>query len=140
MKNKGPIKLNHNSLCYDKGPYYNKPFNTIPLHYLFTVYFKKKPGFIYRYMCDNLVEILNNVRDDHFILMNSINQVQDCVKIKYYNKTLANLELKRIRSNINNDYKPVRSYLCENCGMWHLTSKSNAILEKFEKQQENMER
>lgn len=45
-----------------------------------------------------------------------------CDKIAYYCKKVANDALKIIRETEQDHKKPVRSYECEKCSQWHLTS------------------
>src|SRR3989344_688069 len=47
-----------------------------------------------------------------------------CKKEIFPSKRAANNELKRIKSQKSKHKKPVRSYECERCGWWHLTSLS----------------
>lgn len=48
-----------------------------------------------------------------------------CDKIAYVNQNEAKRELKNIREKSNSTIskKPVRTYKCDNCSFWHLSSK-----------------
>ncbi len=46
-----------------------------------------------------------------------------CKKHAFPTKKEANFKLMWINKNEQEHKKPIRSYLCENCGQWHLTSK-----------------
>lgn len=48
-----------------------------------------------------------------------------CTKTKYLNKDIADQEVKRIKGMSTRKVIPCRSYLCEKCGTWHLTSKDD---------------
>lgn len=46
-----------------------------------------------------------------------------CDKQRFRSEGSANAELRRIGAQASHDYIPVRSYLCDWCGGWHLTSR-----------------
>jgi len=48
---------------------------------------------------------------------------ESCDKIRYVSQGSANKDLKRIKRAKNRGVKPIRSYLCDLCNRWHLTSK-----------------
>jgi hypothetical protein len=45
-----------------------------------------------------------------------------CTKFTYLSKKEANADLNRILKVIKRDKKPIRSYQCDKCGFWHITS------------------
>ena len=49
----------------------------------------------------------------------------NCNKVAYANEKLANEDIDRIQAKSVRDKKPVRSYLCNKCKLWHLTSSPN---------------
>lgn len=46
-----------------------------------------------------------------------------CVKQRFRSEAAAGAELVRITRHASHGYIPVRSYLCDWCGGWHLTSR-----------------
>lgn len=44
-------------------------------------------------------------------------------KVKYSSENLAIIDIERIQKKSNRDKVPIRAYLCNECGSWHLTSK-----------------
>lgn len=48
-----------------------------------------------------------------------------CKKIKYINELEANQNLERIKKEFGRKRTERRVYRCNECGMWHLTSKNN---------------
>lgn len=121
------------SICLDKGKYFLKPFRVIPVAFLLRMYFTNQPGEIFNYAKQHLDELLDKAKTTYVPPVAEMEDPKDCAKIKYMNKTVANAEMRRIQSHITHDYKPVRSYYCEACSCWHLTSKSNYELEKYER-------
>jgi len=52
----------------------------------------------------------------------------ECKKVSFINENYANSYIKKLKKTSNRDIKPVRSYLCEDCLKWHLTSiQSNEV-------------
>jgi hypothetical protein len=45
-----------------------------------------------------------------------------CKKVPYATQKIAKFELKRIRETIQEHSKPIRTYECDICSAWHLTS------------------
>lgn len=48
-----------------------------------------------------------------------------CKKVAYANEKLANEDVERIQAKSIRDKKPIRSYKCKKCDLWHLTSSPN---------------
>jgi len=48
-----------------------------------------------------------------------------CGKVGWESKTDAEISIMRIEHHSTRDKKPVRAYLCPDCGYWHLTSMNN---------------
>ena len=53
-------------------------------------------------------------------------QIIDCNKVKYLSKEIANSHIKWISKNTKSKKVPIRSYQCDKCTAWHVTS-----MEKF---------
>lgn len=51
----------------------------------------------------------------------------DCRKVKYISKKVANSHIEWISKNTKGDKVPIRSYQCDKCTAWHVTS-----MQKFE--------
>ena len=56
----------------------------------------------------------------------------ECGKIPFFSKEMARKELKRIREEAElygqkTDRIPIRSYECDKCSQWHLTSKQKYL-------------
>jgi hypothetical protein len=49
-------------------------------------------------------------------------EVERCTKIQYMSKKVAREALQKIRDAPGDHKKPIRSYECEKCSAWHLTS------------------
>ncbi len=116
-----------------KGEYYLKRWKFIPMEKVIKAYYNGTKGDLALFFEQNKDEIFERAKST-YVLPIDVGFV-DCIKNKYINKTLANAEMKRIQEHITHDYKPIRSYYCENCSHWHLTSKTNEILEKYERTQ-----
>lgn len=52
-----------------------------------------------------------------------IGPICDTLKVAFVDKVAADKELKRIRRDPRKHKKPIRSYECERCGLWHHTSR-----------------
>lgn len=113
-----------------QGKYYLKKFKHIPSEYILKRYYNGGTKEFREFFENNQDEIFERAKSTYILPQEPI--IEDCLKNKYINKTLANAEMKRIQEAIIHDHKPVRSYYCTNCSHWHLTSKTNEILEKYE--------
>jgi hypothetical protein len=47
----------------------------------------------------------------------------ECNKSKYRSEQFAFLDIGMFKAEKGDKYKPLRPYLCNKCGHWHLTSK-----------------
>lgn len=92
---------------------------------------------------EHLAKIWGSTRDNkplYAYITQRLNQprvtptpVVTCDKFVYHNKKAANFELAKIRDQQQNHRKPVRSYECDLCGGWHLTSMSIERFKEFTK-------
>ncbi len=48
-----------------------------------------------------------------------------CIKQRFRSEEAASAELLRIARHASRSYIPVRAYLCDWCGGWHLTSRQH---------------
>jgi len=48
--------------------------------------------------------------------------MKPCTKVSFATEAYANVYLSQLSKTSSRSLKPVRSYLCENCLAWHLTS------------------
>lgn len=123
-------KFSFEDVCIDlKGEYYLKKYKFIPMEKIIKAYYNGTRGELGMFFEQNKDEVFERAKSTYVI---PIDDYVDCTKKKYINKTLANAEMRRIQERITHNYKPIRSYYCSNCNHWHLTSKSNEILEKYE--------
>lgn len=105
-----------------KGKYKFTALCRVPPEYLLNLYTKKNKADpdLYDYVEKNL--LLIKARATGVLKIPELDMT--CNKIVYFSEKVAKDELKRIRE-MDNDHKiPIRSYLCEVCGGFHLTSKS----------------
>ena len=114
-----------------QGKYYLKKFKYIPAEKIIKLYYNGIKGQVKDLFENNKDEIFERAKSTYILPLEPV--IEDCLKNKYINKTIANAEMRRIQEAIIHDHKPVRSYYCTNCSHWHLTSKTNEILEKYEK-------
>lgn len=56
---------------------------------------------------------------------------KECHKTKYANESEANKDVERIRKTSTRSNVPIRSYFCQICSGWHLTSKEPHIVAKL---------
>ena len=54
-----------------------------------------------------------------------------CKKTSYSTENFANEDLKRLQTSKRNNI-PTRSYLCDKCNTWHLTSDNKVLFDKIE--------
>jgi len=55
-----------------------------------------------------------------------------CKKTAYSTKEFADDDIKRFQKK-NRINKPTKSYLCQRCNMWHITSNNSVLFEKIDK-------
>lgn len=104
-----------------KGKYKFTALCRVPPEYFLNLYLKKNKSNLelYEYVEKNLSLI--KARQIGALEIPELHIV--CNKIIYSSEKVAKAELKRI-SEMKNDHKiPIRSYQCEVCGGFHLTSK-----------------
>lgn len=116
-------------ICIIQGKYYLIKYEYIPSEYILKLYYNGNKDII-EFVEQNKDEIFKRAKSTYILPI--YDKSNDCIKIAYLNKEIANQQMNIIQSYITNDYKPIRSYYCNNCGMWHLTSKINSTLEKYE--------
>lgn len=128
------VKLVGSDRVTTPGKYYLRQFKNVPVKHVLKMYFNNaKLDSMYQYAVDNLDELLEMCKSTYVApVEEEIEDSGECTKIKYMNKNVANKEMKRIQGYITNGYMLVRSYYCDHCSMWHLTSKQAEELEKFE--------
>lgn len=113
-----------------QGKYYLKKFKYIPSEYILKKYYNGGTKEFREFFENNQNEIFERAKSTYILPEEPF--LENCLKNKYINKTLANAEMRRIQEVILHEHRPVRSYYCTNCSHWHLTSKTNEILEKYE--------
>ena len=59
-------------------------------------------------------------------------RTQPCNKIRYPTKKDATSTIKYIKQNANRKKIPVRSYFCEECKTWHMTSQPTNNIVRYE--------
>ena len=104
-----------------KGKYKFTALCRVPPEYLLNLHAKKNKANpeLYEYIEKNLSRI--KARAIGTLEIPELHIV--CKKIVYSTENAAKAELKRI-GDMKNDHKiPIRSYFCEVCGGFHLTSK-----------------
>ena len=109
-----------------RGKYKFTSLCRVPPEYLLNLYAKKNKANpeLYEYVEKNLSLI--KARAIGALEIPELHIV--CKKIVYSSEKVAKAELKRI-SEMKNDHKiPIRSYHCEVCGGFHLTSKPLVLL------------
>ncbi|MGZ4056367.1 MAG: hypothetical protein ACXVDZ_18260 [Bacteroidia bacterium] len=92
----------------------------VPADYLLNIYKDKncQDKELLLYIENNLNKI--KARQEGKIVVPELKKV--CEKITYISEKDAKHEIKKIREKEQEHKKPVRSYGCEKCGGWHLTS------------------
>lgn len=101
-----------------KGKYKFKFLKDVPIDYLIRIHKSgDKTNICWQYVNENMKLIYHGTRnkEPEAILIS-------CSKRQYCDKKTANLELNRISGMIMHDKKPIRSYYCDECNSWHLTS------------------
>jgi len=91
----------------------------VPPEYLLTFLENKAHKELHEYVTENLERIL--MRRDG--LLEAPPLEFPCAKITYRSKKDANWVLAKIKDVEQAHKKPIRSYECDKCGGWHLTSK-----------------
>lgn len=91
----------------------------VPAEYLLNVFWSRSDKDICEYVNENLERII--MRKDGIIEAPALELT--CAKLTYLSKKEANHVLSQIAKVDQDHKKPVRSYECERCGGWHLTSK-----------------
>jgi len=104
-----------------KGKYKFTVLCRVPPEYLLNLYAKKNKSNLelYEYVERNLSLI--EARANGAVVIPELDIT--CQKIVYFSEKAAKAELKRIREMKNDHTIPIRSYQCEVCGGYHLTSK-----------------
>jgi hypothetical protein len=106
------------------GKYRFYKLHAIPPDYLLNIY--KNPSgcqdkLLVEYVQSNIEEIKTRPVTGKVILEET--EVKPiCTKTPYATKKLANEALKHIRNIDDGNKKPIRSYECDQCNQWHLTS------------------
>ena len=90
----------------------------VPAEYLLKVFENKSDKDICEYVGENLERII--MRRDGVVEAPPLKVT--CTKFTYLSKKEANKALADIRLKEQDHKKPVRSYLCDRCDGWHLTS------------------
>lgn len=119
----------HDDTILQKGRFKRWKLNQVPIRYLINLY-KSPESFdlnLIRFVKNNIVRILQAKEEKLStlpILNKHLSDYETCKKIKYPTKKEARYVLKHIRERENDlDHKkPIRSYECEYCSMWHHTS------------------
>jgi hypothetical protein len=109
------------SLIMPIGKYKDCPIKQVPSFYLIRLYMsnpevmEKNPA-VKEYIethCAGLLSIGDPIQPT----------LCDSFKVSFVDKEAADKELKRIRKDPRKHRKPVRSYKCERCGLYHHTSR-----------------
>lgn len=56
---------------------------------------------------------------------------EGCMKVQYTSEKFALDDIARIRSQSNRSRVPMRTYYCDKCNFWHLTSQSDVVSERL---------
>lgn len=92
----------------------------IPAKYLLNVYNSKNPTD--KDLNEYIERNLDIIKARQNGLITSPVLKVTCEKIIYISKKEAKLEINRIKLKVQENKKPIRTYECEKCGGWHLTS------------------
>ncbi len=57
--------------------------------------------------------------------MKTSEEMTECKKTKFINEATAYLYIKKYKETSRRDTIPVRAYLCDQCLVWHVTSRSD---------------
>jgi uncharacterized protein (DUF3820 family) len=103
-----------------RGKYQFTSLNRVPPEYLLQIYKNKDRSdkALFEYIEKNLEAI--KARVGNFIVVKPYGQT--CNKIAYATRKAARDALKDIRNHDQEHKKPIRTYECEFCSFWHLTS------------------
>lgn len=134
----------HDETILQTGRFKGYKLCEIEMQYFINIY-KSQPSFdmqLIRFVKENIVRILE-AKEKRFPKLPPAIQAepekkelyQDCKKIKYPTKKEARYALKHIREMENGQIhkKPVRSYECEHCSMWHHTSMPIEVWKEIQK-------
>ena len=92
----------------------------VPPDYLLKFVKDKRDRALHEYVMEHLEDITRRASDGD----DPPALVPTCKKIQYLSKKEANAFLASIGDLEQAHKKPVRSYECDVCGMWHVTSKA----------------
>ncbi len=96
------------------GSYKNWALKDVPVKYLLDYFNSKGSDYhLMQYIDRNLI---NPPRVTEPV-------IEKCTKITFLSRKEANYMINKAKWKEQEHKKPVRSYQCERCGFWHLTSK-----------------
>jgi uncharacterized protein (DUF3820 family) len=110
-----------NEIIMPFGKYKGQPICNVPSFYLIRLYMsnpekvEQYPGIktFIKTRCAGLLSIGDPIQPT----------LCDSFKVSFVDKEAADKELKRIRKDPRKHQKPVRSYKCERCGLYHHTKR-----------------
>lgn len=106
------------------GKYKFYKLHEVPAEYLLNIY-SNLTGCVDKslaeYVEKNIDRIKAKAKGLPFIVEAPI-EIDECTKKQYVSKKVAREALQRIRDAPGDHKKPIRSYECEKCNAWHLTS------------------
>lgn len=111
-------EYNDNSVLTN-GIHKYKPLKEVDPEYLIRIYDNgtKNDIALYNYIKNNYESIKNRIG------LTVIKEEEICNKVKYKDKVTANSHINWIQQNTNSKLKPQRSYQCDKCTCWHITSR-----------------
>lgn len=108
------------NILFPNGKYAFMDLIYVPCDYLLKTYkqFKNSKPDLFKWVKENMQTILVNGSNPF------VEYVEEkvCNRFQYVSKKEAQDDIKRLCEKITHHHKPVRSYYCDNCNSWHITS------------------
>lgn len=88
---------------------------------------------LYRNGCNGDKALLKYIKDNYEAIEARIGKDPEqespsCTKKAYISKQAANAHIRWIQENSKSNYVPVRSYQCDKCTSWHITSEEISLI------------
>jgi capsule polysaccharide modification protein KpsS len=118
----GLVYTDHTTLSSGKYKFYK--LHEVPAEYLLNI-FSNLTGCVDKSLAEYAEKNIDRIKakaDGFPFIVEAQVEVERCTKIQYMSKKVAREALQKIRDAPGDHKKPIRSYECEKCSAWHLTS------------------